>query len=352
MKNLEFSNKILNWYFQEKRELPWRNSSDPYRIWISEIILQQTRIEQGTSYYIRFIGRYPTVYSLAGSTEDEVLKLWQGLGYYSRARNLFLGAQQIVNDYHGKFPTHSSDWKKIKGIGDYAAAAIASIAFNEPVVAIDGNVYRVLSRVFGINAPIDTTFGKKLFSELANGLMDKNNPGDYNQAVMEFGALLCKPKPLCANCPFLNQCIAYRSQTIATLPVKSKKTKQRNRFFYYLFIEQDNAIFFKKREENDIWKNLYDFPLIESSEKKSIEDITKTTTWLTFFENATIEIRDVSKEEIHLLTHQKIYVQFVHLKLKTEKFLPTNFIKMDKRNIFELAVPKIIENFLMNLKTD
>lgn len=233
MKTLDFSNKILSWYFQEKRELPWRNSSDPYRVWISEIILQQTRIDQGTSYYNRLIGRFPTVHSLAESTEDEVLKLWQGLGYYSRARNLFAGAQQIVNIYHGRFPSQSKELKKIKGIGDYTAAAIASISFNEPVAAIDGNVYRVLSRIFGIDTPIDTTAGKKLFAELAQNIMDKKNPGDYNQAVMEFGALHCKPKqPLCNQCPFSNQCIAYGSQTIAALPVKSKKTKQRNRYFY------------------------------------------------------------------------------------------------------------------------
>lgn len=350
MKPLYFSNKILKWYYHEKRQLPWRGISDPYLIWISEIILQQTRIDQGINYYLRFVENFPTVHSLATANQDEVLKLWQGLGYYSRARNLHFGAKQILKDFNGKFPTSSDDLKKIKGIGDYSAAAIASIAFNEPIAAIDGNVYRVLSRIFGISEPIDTTKGKKIFAELANQLIDQNNPGDFNQAVMEFGALHCKPKQaLCHQCGFARSCIAYSLNTIEHFPVKSKKTKQRNRYFYYLHIEQANNLFFKKRVEKDIWHNLYDFPLIETTEKKSIEVIFESDEWKTLFNNSDIQIKNISNEVIHILSHQKIHVQFIHLSLISEKNLSSNFQKIDKRNIFELAVPRLIENYLNGL---
>ncbi|MFA9391070.1 MAG: A/G-specific adenine glycosylase [Prolixibacteraceae bacterium] len=351
MKPLYFSNKILKWYAQEKRDLPWRDNFDPYSIWISEIILQQTRIDQGTSYYLRFMEKFPTLLSLATANQDEVLKLWQGLGYYSRARNLHFGAQQVLNDYHGIFPTSFLELKKIKGVGDYTAAAIASIAFNEPVAAVDGNVYRVLSRIFGIDEPIDTSSGKKQFAELANQLLDRKNAGDYNQALMEFGALHCKPKqPLCQECPFSKNCFAYTKQIVDVLPVKSKKVKQRHRFFYYLCIHQNKNIYFKKRTENDIWRNLFDFPLIEFNESKTTAELFSSVQWNSFFENQTIQINHISNEVIHLLSHQKIHVQFIGIQLISENILPTNFIKIDKRNIFDLAVPKLIENYLSGLK--
>lgn len=347
MKPLYFSNKILKWYNTEKRELPWREISNPYHIWISEVILQQTRIDQGINYYLRFIENFPSLESLATTEVDNVLKLWQGLGYYSRARNLHFASQQILRNFNGTFPETADELKKIKGIGDYTSAAIASIAFNEPVPAIDGNVYRVLSRIFGIEDPIDTGKGKKTFRALADQLIDKKHPGDFNQAVMEFGALHCKPRqPLCEECIFLNDCVAYSKQMIQKLPVKSKKTKVRNRYFYYLYIEQGNFIYFKKRTEKDIWNNLFDFPLVETSHQMNFEKITASKDWQSIFNDLPIEISAISDEVIHLLSHQRIHARFIHIQLISEKNLPTNFLKIDKRNIFDLAVPKIIENYL------
>lgn len=347
MNQLLFSIKILTWYKHNKRDLPWRGISDPYKVWISEIILQQTRIDQGISYYYNFIKRFPNIESLASATEDEVLKIWQGLGYYSRARNLFFGAKQILNNFNGIFPDQSKNLKKIKGIGEYTAAAISSIVYNEKIAAIDGNVYRVLSRCFGIETPIDTTEGQKQFKILANQLIDQKNPGDFNQAVMEFGALHCKPKnPDCTSCIFKNECQAFLTNTINVLPVKSKKTKQRNRYFNYLVINHNNSLIFKKRTKNDIWKNLFDFPLIETTKKTSIEKLSKSTQWNKMFNSQEISLNKVSKEYLHILTHQRIYVRFIHISLKSEKILPSDFISIDKKNTFELAVPKIIEKYM------
>ena len=348
MNSLFFSRKILNWYHENKRDLPWRSTSDPYKIWISEIILQQTRIEQGTSYYHNFVDRFPNIESLANASEDEILKVWQGLGYYSRARNLHFGAKQIVNEWEGRFPNNSSDLLTIKGIGEYTAAAIASIAYNEPVAAIDGNVYRVLSRYFGIDTPIDSTAGKKQFKQLANQLMLKTTPGDFNQAIMEFGALHCKPKnPDCNSCPLQKNCQAFLLKSIIQLPVKSKKQKVRNRYFYYLVLENNHSVYVNKRTENDIWKNMFDFPLIESPTELSLQQLTSTSQWKILFDSIPITFHHLSKEYIHLLSHQRVHAWFIHLSVKSEKKLPPNFLKIDKKNTFELAVPKIIENYLL-----
>lgn len=348
MKSLLFSSKILIWYDKNKRELPWRGVFDPYKIWLSEVILQQTRIEQGTSYYHRFIERYPTIHDLANASEDEILKLWQGLGYYSRARNLHYGAKQIVNQWQGKFPQNAINLITIKGIGEYTAAAIASIVFNEAIAAVDGNAYRVLSRYFNISTPIDTTLGKKQFKILANELINAKRPGDYNQAVMEFGALTCKPKnPECQICPLNENCQAYLYNSILHLPVKSKKQQIRNRFIYYIVLEHNRSLYFNKRTQKDIWKNLYDFPSIELTKNISIDELALSAQWTNFFNSEKITILDYSKEYIQLLSHQRIQARFIHISVKNEKKLPTNFIKIDKKNTFELAVPKIIENYLL-----
>lgn len=347
MNHLLFSTKILTWYYQNKRNLPWRNISDPYKIWISEVILQQTRVDQGISYYLNFIEKYPTVEHLALSSEDIVLKQWQGLGYYSRARNLFYGAKQIFFELKNIFPSGYIHLIKIKGIGEYTASAIASIAFNEPIAAIDGNVYRVLSRIYGIYSPIDTLAGKKQFKELANLLIDKEKPGDFNQALMEFGAIHCKPQnPNCINCIFSNNCHAIVNNAINLLPIKSKSIKKRNRYFNYFVIENKNSIVFKKRTEDDIWKNMFDFPLIETEKLYSIEDFSKSVEWKNYFKNAKIEITDVSKIVQHFLTHQKIIVRFIHITINNKKNLSIDFISINKKNTFDLAVPKIIENYL------
>lgn len=349
MNTLYFSNKILLWYLQNKRNLPWRQVSDPYLIWISEVILQQTRIDQGLNYYMRFIEQFPDVHQLANADLNMVLKIWQGLGYYSRARNLHTGAKMVVQEFNGIFPQSANELKKIKGIGDYTSAAIASIAFNEIVPAIDGNAYRVLSRIYGIQTPIDTSTGKKQFKELAEKLIDKQNPGDYNQAVMDFGAIVCTPRnPQCIECPFTDACIAKDHGTISLLPVKEKKLKQRNRHFYYMVIEDKGAIYFKQRAEKDIWQNLFDFPLIEFNAQKNIEEITASQHWKKLFNNNIVSIESVSDEFQHILTHQRIFARFIHIRLKSENKLPSNFQRIDKRNIFELAVPKLIENYLVS----
>ncbi|MBN2805066.1 MAG: A/G-specific adenine glycosylase [Prolixibacteraceae bacterium] len=329
------------------RDLPWRHESDPYRVWISEIILQQTRIDQGIGYYLRFIERFPNLSILAEASEDEILKMWQGLGYYSRARNLLTGARQIAKLHQGQLPGNAKQLKTIKGIGDYTAAAIASIAFNEAVPAIDGNVYRVLSRIFGIETPIDSSEGKKTFAKLAASLMHIEHPGDYNQALMEFGALHCKPaQPLCQSCPFQNECMAFQLKKVQDLPVKTKKIKPANRYLYYIVVEEQSAVYLKKRIAADIWKNLYDFPLIETPVATPVEQVMGSSAWKSLFGSATVEIKAISENIHHLLTHQHLHVRFIHVALKNGKFMHSNFLKIDKRNIFEWPVPKLIENYL------
>lgn len=344
---MDFSNKILLWYRQNMRDLPWRHESDPYRVWISEVILQQTRIDQGIGYYLHFIERFPNLNILAGASEDEVLKIWQGLGYYSRARNLLSGARQVAELYQGQLPDNAKQLKTIKGIGDYTAAAIASISFNEAVPAIDGNVYRVLSRVFGIETPIDSTEGKKTFAKLAATLMNADHPGDFNQALMEFGALHCKPaQPLCQSCTFQNECLAFNLKKVQVLPVKAKKIRPVNRYFFYLVVEEQGAVYLKKRTSNDIWKNLYDFPMIETPEAIPVEQVIGSSAWQLLFGKGTVEIQAISESIRHLLTHQHLHVQFIHVTIKKGKIMHSNFLKIDKRNIFEWPVPKLIENYL------
>ncbi len=269
-----FIHQIYSWFSFHKRELPWRSTRDPYKIWLSEIILQQTRILQGIDYYQRFIEKFPTIFDLANASEDEVLKLWQGLGYYSRARNLHYTAQFIVNNFNGRFPTDYKTILSLKGIGHYTAAAISSIAFDQPYPAVDGNIYRLISRYFGIKSPVDTEKGKKEVIEIAKELMPKKNAGFHNQALMEFGALQCIPKsPNCKICPLYDSCYAVKHNLQNELPLKTKKTKQRTRYFYYYLIEYKNSIYFEKRETNDIWKNLYQLPLLESVEELSESEI-------------------------------------------------------------------------------
>ena len=339
--------KILTvWYQQNKRDLPWRTKNDPYWVWVSEIILQQTRVDQGTAYFLRFIDRFPDVNALASAPENEVLKVWQGLGYYSRARNMHIAARQIVNEFNGFFPDTIINIEKLKGIGSYTAAAIASIAFGLPYAVIDGNVYRVLSRVFGIETPIDTSTGKREFSELANLLLDRQNPAVFNEALMEFGALQCTPQnPDCNRCPFQDQCIAFTKNTIAILPVKSKKTKVKNRFFNYLFISQQEYFYIEKREENDIWRNLYQLPLIESAKALTIDELLTDKQFKSFFEGLEVVIHSLSPEIIHILTHQRLHVQFLKITIpESEISLP--WLKVLPEEIHDYPVPKLIDNFL------
>lgn len=342
----DFGEKLLLWYTIKKRKLPWRETNDPYAIWLSEIILQQTKISQGLSYYNQFINNYPTVFDLAKARENEILKLWQGLGYYSRARNMHETAKVIVTEFDGKFPKEYSQLKKLKGVGDYTAAAISSIAFNGNHAVVDGNVFRVLSRLFGIKTPIDSTKGKKEFQLIAESLLNKNTPGEHNQALMEFGALQCIPQnPDCKSCPYNPDCIAFNSGLTELLPVKRGKTKTRRRYFNYLVISENNHIYMNKRKQNDIWRNLYDFPLIEDKIKSDINEL--STQIKKIVADSDLLFHEVTDWEKHVLSHQHIYYRFIYMEIPPQKNSLNDLIKVDKKDIFEFAVPRLIERELL-----
>ena len=349
----DFSKVLIRWYSANGRNLPWRSTKNPYFIWLSEVILQQTRVEQGKPYYELFIKNFPQVTDLANAKQDKVLRLWQGLGYYSRARNLHAAAKQIVESSSGKFPTTFEEIRQLKGVGDYTAAAISSFAYNLAHPVVDGNVYRFLSRYAGIDTPIDSSAGKKEFAALAEELLDKKNPGIHNQAMMEVGAMICKPtNPLCNDCPFVGSCFAFENKAIDKLPVKEKTTKVRNRYFTYLIIRDEKNVLIHQRIEKDIWQGLFEFPLIESKKTLSVNALTKNKFYIALAEeNAVIE--KVSDEIRHLLSHQKLHATFVHLKVKkisaqsknaTFKVIPLNALK-------KYAMPQLIVNYLTLQKT-
>ncbi len=305
------SQKLLKWYDLNKRDLPWRHENDPYKIWLSEIILQQTQVAQGLSYYNSFTLKYPNVKALAKAPEDDVLKLWQGLGYYSRARNLHAAAKIIASEFNGAFPDSYHDIRALKGVGDYTAAAIASFAFNQPYAVVDGNVYRVLSRIFGIETPIDTTTAKKEFQALASGLLNKKLPALHNQAIMEFGSQYCRPvNPDCGRCVFKNKCYAFENGKVATLPLKSKKIKIKNRFFNYLVIaDKNNKIRINRREGNDIWQGLYEFCLLETPKEFSQQELFALPDFRSLCGNG-FTLLHVSGSYKHVLTHQRLLARF------------------------------------------
>lgn len=348
--DFNFSKKIIEWYKLNKRDLPWRNINDPYKIWISEIILQQTRVNQGMNYYLRFIERFPTVSSLANASEDDVLKYWQGLGYYSRARNIHKAAKQINSTFSGKFPLLYKDVISLAGIGEYTAAAICSFAYNLPYSVVDGNVYRVLSRVFNIDTPIDTSKGKKEFSTLAQSLLNTDKPGIHNQAIMEFGALQCTPtSPDCFACPLSNNCIASYKQLINQLPVKTNKTKVSNRYFNYLFIELEGATFLQKRVKKDIWQNLYEFPLIESTNLLSTNELLINTEFHALFEGIKkIEVIKKTNPMKHVLSHRVIYAQFISIRISEPNEKLKDYIRVPLDKIDDFVVSRLMELFIEN----
>lgn len=343
-----FNSPLHSWYTMNKRDLPWRNTCNPYLIWLSEIILQQTRIDQGLAYYNRFSTEFPTILDLANASEDQVLKLWQGLGYYSRARNLHFTAKYIEQYYNGTFPNDYKTILSLKGIGEYTAAAIASISFNLEYPAVDGNVYRVLSRFFGISSPIDTGAGKKTFIDLAKQLIKGTDPGMHNQALMEFGALQCTPRnPDCQKCPLNGRCFAFANQKIDDLPTKQNKTKQRDRYFNYLVLTGKNSIWIRKRTENDIWKNLFEFPLIETSDKTKIEDLMAMSEFAQIIpDDKKLVIEDIGSWKLHLLSHQRIHYRFIKIKLTSGIESCPYFIRVNKEDIFNFAVPRLLESYL------
>ena len=343
---MDFSGIIINWYKKNKRDLPWRNTSNPYHIWLSEIILQQTRVEQGMSYYFAFTEKYPEITDLAKATSDEVMKTWQGLGYYSRARNLHATAKHICENLNGKFPTNYNNIIALKGVGPYTAAAIASFAFNECVAVVDGNVYRLLSRYFGISTPIDSTQGKNEFFNLCNSLITKKNPGIFNQAIMEFGALQCKPKnPDCFNCPLQQSCAAFELNKTDELPIKSKKIKIKARHFtYFIITDKNNSIYIKKRIENDIWKDLYEFPLLENVIKNTNDEIQsylKNKLNLTSF-----SIQHSSSTIKHILSHQHLFAEFIHIETKSLLKPNKEIIIISINELNNYALPRLIEKYI------
>ncbi len=308
--------RIMHWYRQHKRVLPWRETNDPYRIWISEVILQQTRIDQGIGYYLRFTERFPDVVTLAAATEEEVLKVWQGLGYYSRARNLHQAARQIVSQHNGSLPSAYSGLIALKGVGQYTAAAVASIAYGLPHAVIDGNVYRVLTRLFAIDTAIDTAPGKKLIAEVADSLLPVEDPSGYNQAIMDFGALICTPlQPACNECVLRDSCMAHSNGTVANYPVKARKTLIRNRYFHYFHILHGNHTYLQKREQPGIWQNLYEFPLIETAQPADLMQLQQTDAFMKLFSDLP-ELRiNPSHAFRHQLTHQLIQTRFYRVEI-------------------------------------
>ncbi len=349
MKSNNFSKIVLKWYEVHKRELPWRGEKDPYKIWISEIILQQTRIAQGWDYYLRFIERFPSVDELAIAPQDEVLKYWQGLGYYSRARNLHEGAKYIMEQHKGIFPQTYDSILKIKGIGEYTASAIASLAFGLPYPAVDGNVFRVLTRIFGIDTPIDTATGKKEITQLANQLIDKKRAGVFNQAMMDFGSLQCVPSnPDCENCCFEAICFAGAENKQAILPVKSQKVKMRNRYFYYLFIQNKGNTFLQKRSGKDIWQGLYEFPLIESDVELSEEMVFAHSVFKELFSQCGWQINAVSSVYKHQLSHQLILTRFftVFLLEGTISFSNESIVSLPLKELSNYPVSRLTDRFL------
>ena len=332
---MNFAAILLQWFKNNGRPLPWRETNDPYAIWLSEVILQQTRIAQGMSYWERFIAQWPTVNDLAAATEDEVLKAWQGLGYYSRARNLHTAAQQVVE--LGGFPQTFKELKSLKGVGDYTAAAIASIAFGEPVAVVDGNVYRVLSRYYGITTAIDSTEGKKEFQTLAQSLLPTNEPADYNEAIMDFGATQCTPtSPSCTTCPLCETCVAFREQRMNELPVKSKKVKQRERHFTYLYIEYEGELAIHQRGAGDIWQGLWELPQAEqlTSSKDSV------------WGKEALLLRKGVK---HILTHQILLADIYLWQPKVRPQLPSDFIWIKRQSLDNYALPRLIEILLKEI---
>ena len=342
------STELIIWYNIKKRDLPWRDITDPYRIWISEIILQQTRVNQGLSYYNRFIERFPTVAILAGADEDSVLKYWQGLGYYTRARNVHKASKQIIDQFNGIFPTGYKDIINLAGIGEYTAAAISSFAYNKHFAVVDGNVYRVLSRLFNIQTPINSSAGKKEYALLAQNLLSETLPAMHNQALMEFGALQCVPaSPNCDVCPLKLICIAFKNNLISTLPVKSQKKKSTNRFFNYLFIRFEDKTFLQKRVAKDVWQNLYEFPLIETDRLLSAQELVDTENFKFIFNGLiNVEINKITNPVKHVLSHRVIFAQFIFINVYEKNEILNQLIQVQLNEIDHYAVSRLMELFL------
>jgi len=338
--------KLIAWYGVNKRVLPWRDIENPYFIWVSEIILQQTRVVQGLEYYLRFIDVYPNIFTLASADIDDVLKIWQGLGYYSRARNMHTAARYIVDVYQGRFPTTYDELITIKGIGDYTASAIASMAFGQPVPVIDGNVNRVIARLYGVQQPVNKPAGQKEIRAHAEKLMVHNEPGTYNQAIMEFGALQCVPKnPDCNGCIFNRICFAGKNGLVDVLPVKTKTAKITTRYFHYLYVRFGGRTFIRRRIDGDIWTGLYEFPMIETEGETGLDELCRTPAWQSYFPGQTPLVKSVSPEITHRLTHRILKIRFYEITIE-RAISGKEFIEIPETELHRYAVPVVIENWI------
>jgi len=348
-----FSKRIINWYEKHKRNLPWRNTKDAYVVWVSEIILQQTRVEQGLHYFNRFINKFPSITVLADASIDDVLKLWQGLGYYSRARNMHEAAVFIKQHFNSVFPKEYADIIALKGIGKYTASAIASFAFDNAYPVVDGNVMRMVSRLFGIYTPVDSTEGKNKIYKIVSKLIDKSNPSSFNQAIMEFGALQCTPsKPKCSSCVFNKDCYSFCNNCVNKLPVKGLKIKHKECFFNYFVIEYKHKnstfVYIKRRINDDIWKGLYDYPLIETKEIYTYSRLISGKDWKKIIGDNAFDLKEISKVYKHNLTHQKIISQFISISI-SEKLVPVKsnpYTLIKKKEMEKYAIPKLIDRYL------
>ena len=338
---------LLDWYAREGRDLPWRRTRDPYRIWLSEVILQQTRVAQGMEYYLRFTERFPDVASLAAAPEDEVLKLWQGLGYYSRARNLHAAARQVVERFGGRFPVALEEVRSLRGVGDYTAAAICSAAYDAPCAVVDGNVYRVLARLFDLDAPIDSTAGKRAFAELAQSQLDTAHPGRYNQAIMDFGALQCTPSsPRCETCPLAGRCLALAAGTVAARPVKQGKTRVRDRWFNYLHVSSGDRTLLRRREGRDIWQGLYEFPLIETEGPAELPELVRLPQFRELLGDVPWHLVRSIPLSKHQLSHQTLHA-VVH-RIETPSLTPAAAaMAVPTAALGDYAVPRLIDRYLI-----
>lgn len=341
----DFTRNLLRWHvFHNKRAMPWKGERDPYRIWLSEIILQQTRVEQGWAYYEKFIKTFPNVHMLADSTQEEVYKLWEGLGYYTRCKNLHATAKIISYEHQGIFPGTYDEIIKLKGIGPYTAAAISSFAFNEKKAVVDGNVQRVLARYFGVSTPVDTPEGKKMFSHLAQALIDDDSPAAYNQAIMDFGATICKPKnPLCEVCVQSPDCVAFNNRFVDEVPVKQKKLKIKNRWLYYFIIENGESVYIRKRESKDIWQNLHEFILLETDNEHHSLALSFLNELL---QHQSYELIAESGIYSQQLTHQHIKGRFLRIRINGEINLDGSYRLVKKININDYAFPRFINSYL------
>jgi A/G-specific adenine glycosylase len=343
----DFTQKLLEWNKTENtRQMPWKGESDPYRIWLSEIILQQTRVDQGLRYYMHFIKEFPTIRDLASASDDKIYKMWEGLGYYTRCRNLIDTARKITNDHNGIFPDNYEAIKALKGIGPYTAAAISSFAYNLPVAVVDGNVQRVIARYFGLSTPVDNPAGKKLFADMAQAMLDVEQPSIYNQAIMDFGAVICKPaNPLCTICVQRVDCQAYLHGFVNKVPVKEKSIIKKSRWLYYFVVQQNNKVYVRQRKENDIWQQLYEFILMETDEP--IEDPSVFYEFIhTITGRSTFCITGISKLFRQQLTHQSIHGKFIEVTLTGNAPSISGYKKLSSAQLKQLAFPGFINSFL------